>query len=59
MPLARVAGMATSIRPADAYLRALLDGKQVLAKAVRERRTTLGRWTVVQPLRWWFMVVVG
>jgi hypothetical protein len=51
--------MATSIRPADAYLRALLDGKQVLARAVRERRTTLGRWTVVQPLRWWFMVVVG
>lgn len=38
----------------DAYLHALLDGKQVIADAVREQRTTPERRTPVTPTRWWF-----
>jgi hypothetical protein len=46
-------------RPDDAYLRALLDGKRVIATAVRERKTTPRSGGVVEPLRWWFMVVLS
>lgn len=42
----------TKIR-GDAYLRALLDGKQVIATAVRERGATPARSTVVTARRWW------
>src|SRR5665647_555314 len=38
----------------DAHLRALLHGKEGIAGAVREARTTPGRTTVVTTLRWWF-----
>lgn len=37
----------------NGYLRALLHGKEVLASAVRDARTTPGRMTVVTTLRWW------
>jgi hypothetical protein len=46
-------------RPDPAYLRGLLDGKRVIATAVRERRTTPRGSVVVSPLRWWFMVVLA
>ncbi len=37
----------------DAYLHALLEGKQVIADAVREQRTTPKRRASVTPTRWW------
>src|SRR4051812_41452227 len=43
----------------DAHLRELREGKRVIATAVRERRTTHARSTVVPRLRWWFMVVLA
>ena len=43
----------------DAYLRALLHGKDVIAGAVREARTTPGRTTVVTTLRWWFALTAA
>ncbi len=43
----------------DAYLRALMFGKEVIAGAVRERRTTPGRTTVVTTLRWWFALTAA
>jgi hypothetical protein len=45
-------------RRGDAHLQALREGKQVIAAAVRERRTTHRRDTVVTPLRWWIGLVV-
>lgn len=38
----------------DAYLHAVLEGKQVIAAAVREQRTTPERRADVTPRRWWF-----
>jgi hypothetical protein len=34
-------------------------GKEVIAGAVRERRTTPGRTTVVTTLRWWFALTAA
>lgn len=45
--------MIRSTTRGNAYLRALLHGKDVIAAAVREARTTPGRNTVVTTLRWW------
>ena len=45
--------MRSSTPRGNAYLRALLHGKAVLAWAVREARTTPAGKTVVTTLRWW------
>lgn len=45
--------------PANAYLRELEEGKQVIARAVRERRTTAPRATVVTPQRWWIALTAA
>ncbi len=45
--------MISSTTRSNAYLRALLFGKDVIAGAVREARTTPARKTVVTTLRWW------
>ncbi len=45
--------MMRSTTRGNAYLRALLHGKAVIAGAVREARTTPARKTVVTTLRWW------
>lgn len=37
----------------DAHLHAVLHGREVLADAVREQRTTPGKHTVTRALRWW------
>ena len=39
--------------PVDAHLQLDPAKRDVLARAVRERRATSGRNTVVRPLRWW------
>src|SRR5688500_1302939 len=51
--------MISSTTRGNAYLRALLDGKDVIARAVREARTTPGRTTVVTTLRWWFALTAA
>ena len=51
--------MIRSTTRGDAYLRALLHGKDVIAGALRERRTTPGRTTVVTTLRWWIALTVA
>lgn len=42
-----------------AYLHALLEGKRVIAAAVRECSTTPRRNTVVTPLRWWIALTAA
>ena len=51
--------MISSTTRGNAYLRALLHGKEVIADAVREARTTPGRPTVVTTLRWWFALTAA
>lgn len=45
--------MTDRLEPADAHLQLDLAKREVLAKALRERRVTSRRNTVVRPLRWW------
>lgn len=40
----------------NAYLRALLDGRRILAASVREQGTTERRDRVVVAARWWFAI---
>jgi hypothetical protein len=51
--------MTSSTPRGDAYLRALLFGKAVIAGAVREPGTTRHRPTVVTALRWWFALTAA
>ena len=47
----------TEHRPrGNAYLRALRDGRDILAASVRERSTTPERDGVVTAARWWFAI---
>lgn len=46
-------------RRRDQYLHAVMTWKQVIAKAVRERRATAMRRGVAAPLHWWFVLTVA